>query len=148
MNSEIEDMIKRCPTCLTFRNRQPSEPIIHHPIPNQAWAKVAADPFCLHGHYYLLIIDYCSKFTVTEALKNIQPSAAINKCKKISQFGTPKELVTDNGPKFSSHYFKSFSKAWDFEHQTSSPHFHQSNALVERSVQTVKRTLKKNKISK
>ena len=34
MNSEIEDMIKKCPTCLTFQNCQPSEPIIKHLIPN------------------------------------------------------------------------------------------------------------------
>ena len=36
LNSEIEDMIKKLRTYLTFRNRQPSEPIINHPIPNQA----------------------------------------------------------------------------------------------------------------
>ena len=144
MNSEIEDMIKRCPTCLPFRNRQPNEPTNNCPIPNQAWTKIAGDPFCLHGHYYLLTIDYYSKFIVTETLKNLQSSTVINKCKKtLSQFGTPKELVTDNGPEFSSHYFKSLSKTWDFEHRTSSPRFHQSNGLVERSIQTVKRTLKK-----
>ena len=106
MNSEIEDMIKRCPTCLTFRNRQPSEPIIHHPIPNQAWTKIAADPFRLHRHYYLLIIDYYSKFIVVETLKNLQSSTVINKCKKSSQFGTPKELVTDNGPAIVSNRFR------------------------------------------
>ena len=82
MNSEIEDMIKRCPTCLTFRNRQPSKPIIHHPIPNQAWTKISADPFGLHGHYYLLIIYYYSKFIVIKTLKNLQSSTSINKCKK------------------------------------------------------------------
>ena len=54
-----------------------------------------------------------------------------------------KELVTDNGPKFSSHYFKAFSRTWNFEHRTISPHFHQSNGIVERSIQTNKRTLKK-----
>ena len=134
MNSEIEDMIKTCPTCLTFWNRQPSEPIIHHPIPHQAWPKIATDPFFLHGHYYLLIIDYSSKFIAIETLKNLQSLAVINKCKKTSQFGTPKELVTDNGREFSSHYFKSISKTWDFEHQTSSPHFRQSNGLVEHSI--------------
>ena len=52
MNSEIDDMIKKCPTCFTFRNRQPSEPIIHLQIPNQAWTKIAADPFRLYGYYY------------------------------------------------------------------------------------------------
>ena len=34
----------------------------------------------------------------------------------------------------------------DFEHRTNSPHFHQSNGLVERSIQTIKRTLKKTKL--
>ena len=134
MNREIEDMIKRCPTSLAFRN--------------QAWTKIAADLFRLHGHYYLLIIDYYWKFIVFETLRNLQPLTVINKCKKIfSQFGTPKELVTDNGPEFSSHYFKSFSRTWDFEHRTIRPHFHQSNGLVERSIQTAKQTLKNAKLA-
>ena len=71
MNSEIEDMIKKCPTCFTFRNCQPSEPIINHPIQNQAWTKIAADPFCLNRHFYLLITDYYSKFIVIETMENL-----------------------------------------------------------------------------
>ena len=81
-------------------------------------------------------------------MNNLQSSTVINKCKKIlSKFGTPQELVTDNGPEFSSHYFKSFSRTLDFEHRTNSPHFHQPNGLVERSIQTIKRTLKKAKLA-
>ena len=72
MNSEIEDMIKKCPTCITFRNCQTSEPIFNNPIPNQAWTKNAADSFRLYGHYYLLIIDFYSKFIVIETLNNLQ----------------------------------------------------------------------------
>ena len=49
-----------------------SEPIINHPIQNQAWTKIAADPFCWNGHFYLLINDYYSKFIVTEAMKNLR----------------------------------------------------------------------------
>ena len=61
------------------------------------------------------------------------------KCKKIiSQYGIPKELITDNGPEFTSHQIKKFSKSWNFKHQTVSPHDHQSNGLVERLIQTVK----------
>ena len=60
--------------------------------------------------------------------------------------GAPKELVTNNGPKFSSHYFKLFLRTWDFEHQTISLHFHQSNRLVEHGIQT-KHKLKKAKFA-
>ena len=66
INSEIENMIKKCPTCLTFWRRQPSEPIINHLILNQTWTKTVVDAFLLYGYYYLLNIDYYSKFIVTQ----------------------------------------------------------------------------------
>ena len=37
MNKELEDMISKCPTCLTYRNRQPSETPIEAEIPGQPW---------------------------------------------------------------------------------------------------------------
>ena len=62
INSEIEDMIKNCPTCLTFHNRQRREPEIKHPVPREPWTKLVADSFRLYEHYYLLVVDYNSKF--------------------------------------------------------------------------------------
>ena len=139
INSEIENMIKNCPTRLTFCNWQPSEPTIKHPVPEEPWNKLAADLFWLHVHYYLLVVDYNSKFVAVENLKNSQSLTVINKRKKIFwQYGIPKELITDNGSEFTSHHFKKISKSWGFKHQTMSPHYHQSNGLVERSIQTVK----------
>ena len=78
-------MINKCPTCLTFRKHQTSEPIIDHPIPNQAWKKkIAADPFHFSGHYYLLMIDYYSKFIIIQNLNDLQSSTVINKSKQNS----------------------------------------------------------------
>jgi hypothetical protein len=57
--------------------------------------------------------------------------------------GCPKELHSDNGPQYSSALFKRFSKSWNFEHVTSSPHHPRSNGLAERFVQTAKNLLKK-----
>ena len=51
----------------------------------------------------------------------------------------------DNGPEFSSHKFRSFSKTWDI-HKTISSH-HQSNGLAERFILTVKQTLNKVKFN-
>ena len=83
-NSEIEDMKKNCPTCLTFRNRQPSEPTIKHPVPEELWNKLAADFFWLYGHYYLLVVDYNSKFVSVENLKNSHnPLSLLTRVKNI-----------------------------------------------------------------
>ena len=143
-SSPVLDMIKNCPTCLTFCNQQHSESTIKHPVLQEPWTKLAADLFRLYGHYYLLVVDYNSKFIAVENLNNLHSLTVINKCKKIfSQYGIPKELITDNRPEFNSHHFEKFAKSSDFKHQTVSPHYHQSNSLVERSIQTVKRTLKK-----
>ncbi len=51
-------------------------------------------------------------------------------------------LISDNGPQFSSQKYKEFSKYYQFSHETSSPHYAQSNGKVEKAVQTVKKTKK------
>ena len=110
---------------MTFRNRHSNEPAIKHPFPQEPWTKLIGDLFRLYGYYYLLVVDYNSKFVTVENLNNWQSLTVINKCKKIfSQYGIPKELITDNGPEFTSHHFKRFAKSWDFKHQTVSPHYH------------------------
>ena len=43
--------------------------------------------------------------------------------------------------------FKEFAKSWGFRHVMSSPHYPQSNGLIERAIQTVKTTMKKAKRS-
>ena len=48
--------------------------------------------------------------------------------------------MSDNGP---GKAFVNFITSWDFEHDTSSPNYPESNGLVERTIQTVKKTSKK-----
>ena len=73
INSEIEYMIKKCPTCLTFRNRQPSQLIINHPIPNQTWTKMDAIRTLLFTNKWSLLQIYChwnaEKFTFFNCCK-------------------------------------------------------------------------------
>ena len=56
--------------------------------------------------------------------------------------GLPAVLVSDNGPQFASGEMQAFAELYSFSHVTSSPHYHQSNGTVERSVRTVKQLLK------
>ena len=62
--------------------------------------------------------------------------------------GSPSKVVSDNGGHYRSQAFRNFAAEWCFDHVTSSPHFPQSNGLIERQVQTVKYTLKKAPMSR
>ena len=98
-----------------------------------------------YGKDYLLVVDYSSKyFEVSHVREPVDSPAVVNSMKKIfSRHDVPKELFTDGGPQFVAKEFKKFTKDWDFVHHSSSPHFPQSNGMVERTVQTIKKTLKK-----
>ena len=71
----------------------------------------------------------------------------LRSCNQFSHdLGIPDTIVADNMP-FNSAEFKDFSRAWSFDIITSSPNFPQSNGLVERNVQTIKRVIRKAKES-
>ena len=55
------------------------------------------------------------------------------------------QVVSDNGPQYTSEAFARFAKAWDFEHVTSSLGNSQANGKAESAVKTAKRILTKTK---
>ena len=67
---------------------------------------------------------------------------------QFARHGVPDELISDNGPQFSSIAFQEFAKSWNFKHITSSPRYPRSNGLAERTVQTIKYMLKKANLAK
>jgi len=82
-------------------------------------------------------------FLEVEEIRGKTTSDVVEKLKKIfSRFGIPKNIVADNNP-FNSIEFLNFCKQWDIQLITSSPYFHQSNGLAEKSVDIVKGMLNK-----
>ncbi|XP_033111306.1 uncharacterized protein K02A2.6-like [Anneissia japonica] len=61
----------------------------------------------------------------------------------MSLFGAPAEIVSDNGPQYSSQPFKEMCRNWGVKHTTSSPRYPRSNGLAERTVRTLKSLIKK-----
>ena len=59
--------------------------------------------------------------------------------------GIPCEVISDNGPQYSSKEFESFTKHWEFKHTTTSTLYLQPNELVEKTVPRVKNLLTKEK---
>lgn len=60
-----------------------------------------------------------------------------------ARYGTPTQLISDNGPQFTSDAFRKFPQTWEFDHITSSPGHSQSNGMAESAVKTAKRLLTK-----
>ena len=143
MNAEIKDLISSCDVCNAFCNRQVKEPLMPHDIPDLPWQKLGADLLELHGKTYLIIVDYYSKYIEFDELKVPTSNNVIKRCKhQFARHGIPETLHTDNGPQFNAREFKQLCKAYGVHH-TTSPRYPKSNGLAEKSVQTLKRLMKK-----
>ena len=121
--------------------------MIAHEIPTRPWSQVGADLIEINN---LVLVDYYSGFIEINLLPNGTTSKEIvTNCKsQFSRHGIPDKLITDNGPQFSSTTFKQFSQDYAFQHQTTSPHYPQSNGMAEKAVQTTKNLMKKATLDK
>ena len=59
--------------------------------------------------------------------------------------GIPQQIKTDNGPAFTSSQFKTFCTHWEIAHHTGIPHNPQGQGIIERTHQTLKAQLLKQK---
>ena len=143
MSSDIETLVKECEICNKFATPNRKEPMIPHQIPSRPWEKVGVDYFTLYNQDYLLVVDYFSKYPEVIQVSSKTSAATIKAMKAtFARHGIPNIVVADNMP-FNSVEFRQFSKQWHFTINTSSPNYPQSNGLVERNVQTVKRLFRK-----
>ena len=142
ISRQIEQMVKHCSHC-TRETTPRKEPLMPTALPEYPWQKIGTDLFSLNGSNYLLAADYFSRFPEVIKLTSTTSASIISALKSIfSRYGIPEEVVSDNGPQYSSHEFRDFAKEYNFNHTTSSPHFPQSNGHAERAVQTAKKLLK------
>ena len=146
MSYDIKQFIASCDICRTFETSQQKETLMSHELPSRPWEKVGTDLFTWEGQEYLVLVDYYSNFWEVDLLPQTTSTAVINKLKAhFARYGSPTQLVSDNGPQFTSETFRSFSTNWDFEHLCSSPGHSQSNGKAESAVKTAKRLLTKAK---
>lgn len=145
INNDIHNIISCCEICIRYRNANAKEQLLSHDIAPIPWYKVGMDLFEFGGKYFLLVVDYFSKYVEVEPLNaGFSSQLVVNKLKGIfSRQGIPTLLISDNGPPFSSNDFKKFCSEWGISHQTSSPYLPRSNGLAERTIQTVKKIFKK-----
>lgn len=144
MTGQIKQVCNNCQICALFRKNNSKEPIQFHDVPELPWLKLGSDIFELNRQYYLIVVDYYSKFFEVVQLNNLSSRTIINHIKSmIARHGYPLEIVSDNAPQYSSKEFKEFADKYGFKHTTSSPNYPKSNGLAESTVKIVKSLLKK-----
>ena len=147
MSSQIEDTCKvsKCSTCCQFHRAQLKEPMVIQELPNRPWAKIGSDLFEFNGAHYLPSVDYYSKWIEIAKLSNLNSNNVICHLKsQFAKYGIPDELISGNGPQYSSLAFKEFSNNYHgFVHTISSPKYPQANGEAELAVKTIESLLKK-----
>ena len=138
--SDVLQMVHECRECAEHAANK-EEPLIATPLPAYPWQLVGTDLFELNHAHYLLVVDYFSRYPEMINLPSTTSSPALKTV--FARHSIPETVRSDNGPQYSSMEFANFATEYGFRHVTSSPRYAQSNGQVERTVQTIKRMMKK-----
>lgn len=101
VRNEIKTMTEKCGVCLRYK-KTPARPVVGLP-----WAKnfndvVAVDLGELEGNRFMMMVDLATKYCQAGWVRGKKPEEAMETLmdKWISIFGTPRELLSDNGGEF------------------------------------------------
>ena len=135
-------MISQCLPCQAQGPRTNPEPLRMSPMPTEPWQTPhigLCGPFPT-GESLLVLVDACFRWPAVETLRT---TTIINRLQNIfSQFGYPAEIVSDNGPQFTSYDFKSFLNSCGIKHRLITPYWPAVNATVERFNKTLAKAIK------
>ncbi|UYV76985.1 hypothetical protein LAZ67_14002708, partial [Cordylochernes scorpioides] len=145
ISEEIAETVRKCSVCIQEAVSK-HEPLIPTNFPTRPWQKIGMDLFKFENKWYLIVIDYYSRFPEMIQLDRLTASVVVRSCKSIfARHGIPETVVSDNGTQFgAAREFANFARQYGFTHVTSSPRFPQSNGMAEAGVKIAKLILKKN----
>lgn len=149
ISRDVCHKVSSCEFCQENQPCQRKEPLVTTPLPERPWQKIAVD-LCEHkGRQYLVVMDYYSRYPEIAHMSSTTSDHVIKKLMDIfARWGIPEELVSDNGPQFSSDQFRRFSKEYDFKHTTTIPYHPQANGEAESGVRFAKKMLKQKDLFK
>ncbi len=145
-DAEIESEVRRCTICAT-QSAEPSKAPLHHwEQPKGAWQRIHIDfagPFA--SQMWLIVVDAYSKWLEVIPMKNNTTTKATVDTLRLlfAAHGLPIQLVSDNGPQYTSEEFRTFCTRSGIKHTLTAPYHPSSNGEAERCVQTFKKAMEK-----
>lgn len=89
-----------------------------------------------------MAIDVFSKFVETKAISSVKADECVEfLVEYCARFGVPNEILTDNAAQFENKFINEALKLFGIAHRLATPEHSQSNAPVERVIQTLQEKL-------
>ena len=140
----VKKTIDSCHACQLVGRPSPPDPIQPYTMPNGPWLTIHADFFgpLTSNDYLLVLIDRYSQYPEVEVIRSTKASAVIPKLDKIfAAHGIPQVLKSDNDPPFNSAEFAKYMNTLEITHEPATPAWPQTNGVVERFNQPLRKML-------
>ncbi|XP_026332438.1 uncharacterized protein K02A2.6-like [Hyposmocoma kahamanoa] len=147
IDSSIESWAKQCTTCALEGTAPPRVPPQPWPHVVEPWSRLHIDFLGpLHGETFLIIIDSTTKWLEIFKMKQTTAEAVIKVLREtFARFGLPKEVVSDNGPPFTSREYADFMVTNGIKITFTAAYHPSSNGAAENAVNLRKRAIKKSR---
>ncbi|UYV68412.1 K02A2.6-like [Cordylochernes scorpioides] len=100
ISEEIAETVRKCSVCIQEAVSK-HEPLIPTNFPTRPWQRIGMDLFKFENKWYLVVIDYYSRFPEMIQLDRLTASVVVRTCKSIfARHGIPETVVSDNGTQF------------------------------------------------
>ncbi len=140
IDAEIETMTRSCIPCQMSAKNPKKAPLHPWEFPRRPWQRIHLDfagPF--QQRMWLVGVDAHSKWPTVIPVNSTTTDATITILRHLfALHGLPKQLVTDNGPQFTSVEFREFCQIHGIQHILTPPYHPASNGEAERLVQSFK----------
>ncbi|KAL0173009.1 hypothetical protein M9458_033320, partial [Cirrhinus mrigala] len=151
LEGEVKAFCRACPTCqVTSPRTPPPSPLIPLPVIEVPFERIGMDqvgplPKSARGHEHILVIvDYATRYPEAVPLRK---ATARNIAQELfllfSRVGIPNQILTDQGTPFMSRVMADLCRLLKIQQLRTSVYHPQTDGLVERFNQTLKRMLKR-----
>ena len=145
-HKDIEEFIRRCPTCQKSRpgrEKPEAQKSIIRPEPFQHIGIDTMGPLPLTprgNKYILVVVDYFTKWTEAIAVNSTDAQTTVAFLHKeiICRHGCPDYITSDRGTEFNNQLVEAFTRQYQITHIKTTPYHPQGNGLTERTNQTLK----------
>lgn len=144
LDQDLVSLATSCRSCQAVKASPAVAPLHPWVWPTKPWQRVHIDfagPFL--GKHFLIVVDAHSKWPEVVEMATVSTEKTVAVLRHIfARFGLPEQIVSDNGPQFTSSKFADFLLQNGVKHICSAPYHPSSNGAAERFVQTFKTAMK------